>query len=186
MATRDSSAPAHDLARLVQVLDRHRVRYLLAGGAAARAYGATRLTEDADCVVSRERANLERLAAALRELSARLRVSGMTDEEARSLPVQLDADMLASADISTWMTDAGGFDVLAGLARADGRLVPYEELSLRENLIQGEGFTIRAASLEDIITAKERADRPKDREALPELHALQEARRQSEGPTPPR
>ena len=110
----------------------------------------------------------------------------MTDEEARSLPVQLDADMLASADISTWMTDAGGFDVLAGLADADGRLVPYEELSLRENLIQGEGFTIRAAALDDIITAKERADRPKDREALPELHALQEARRQSEGPTPPR
>jgi hypothetical protein len=29
--------------------------------------------------------------------------------------------------------------------------------------------------LEDIITAKERADRPKDREALPELRALRRA-----------
>ena len=38
------------------------------------------------------------MAAALRELNARLRVAGMTDEEARSLPVQLDADTLASAE----------------------------------------------------------------------------------------
>ena len=167
-----AEGPAHDLGRLIGILDRHGVRYLLAGGAAARAYGATRLTDDTDCVVSRERENLTRLAAALRELNARLRVAGMTDDEARALPVRLDAETLASAEISTWMTDAGGFDILAGLAARDGRVVPYEELVRRETVIQGEGFTIRAAALEDIIAAKERADRPKDREALPELHAL--------------
>jgi hypothetical protein len=33
---------------------------------------------------------------------------------------------------------------------------------------------IRAAALEDIIRAKERADRAKDREALPELRALRD------------
>jgi hypothetical protein len=91
----DGSGPGHDLARLITSLDRHGVAYLLAGGAAARAYGATRLTED--------------------------------------------------------------------------------ELATRERLIEGEGFTIHAAALEDIITAKERADRPKDREALPELRALRRA-----------
>ena len=171
----DGSGPPHDLARLIECLDRHGVEYLLAGGAAARAYGATRLTEDADCVVRRERANLDRLAGAMRELQARLRVAGMSDEEASLLPVQLDGTMLAGADISTWMTDAGGFDVLPGLFAADGRLVPYEELAAREHLIDGEGFTIRAAALEDIITAKEHANRPKDHEALPELRALRDA-----------
>jgi hypothetical protein len=171
----DGSGPGHDLARLITSLDRHGVAYLLAGGAAARAYGATRLTEDADCVVRRERDNLDRLASAMRELHARLRIAGMSDEESRQLPVQLDGAMLASAEMSTWMTDAGGFDVLPGLVDAEGRLVPYEELATRERLIEGEGFTIRAAALEDIITAKERADRPKDREALPELRALRRA-----------
>jgi len=112
MPAPDSSGPPHDLARLIEVLNRHGVDYLLAGGAAARAYGAERLTEDADCVVRRERANLDRLASAMRELNARLRVSGMSDDDARQLPIQLDGTMLASADISTWMTDAGGFDVL--------------------------------------------------------------------------
>jgi D-serine deaminase-like pyridoxal phosphate-dependent protein len=183
LANTEQSGPPHDLARLIEVLHRHGVNYLLAGGAAARAYGATRLTEDADCVVSRSRENLDHLAAAMRELNARLRVAGMTDEEATRLPVQLDGDMLVSAEISTWMTDAGGFDVLPGLVGADGRVVPYEELARRENLIEGEGFTIRAAALEDIITAKEQADRSKDREALPELHAIRDARAASSGGT---
>jgi len=38
------------------------------GGVAAGAYGATRLTSDFDCVVRRAAENLDRLAAALREL----------------------------------------------------------------------------------------------------------------------
>jgi predicted nucleotidyltransferase len=73
------------------------------------------------------------------------------------------------------MTDAGPLDVLAGLEAADGRLVPYEELLERATMLQGDGFVIRAASLEDIITAKERANRPKDQEGLPELRAIRDA-----------
>ena len=111
----------------------------------------------------------------MRELNARLRVSGMSDDDARELPVKLDGNMLASADISTGMTDAGGFDVLPGLVRADGLLVPYEHLAQRQTIIRGAGFRIRAAALEDIITAKERAGRPKDHDALPELRALRDA-----------
>jgi hypothetical protein len=119
--------------------------------------------------VPRDRANLDRLAAALRELHARLRVAGMTDEEARHLPVQIDATTLEMAGMTTWMTDAGPFDVLAGLEARDGRLVPYEELAQRATVLHGRGFTVRAAALEDIVSAKERAGRLKDREALHEL-----------------
>ncbi len=120
--------PPHDLPRLIEVLDRYEVEYLIVGGAAAYAYGAERPTDDADCVVRRERTNLDRLAGALRELHARLRVGGMSDAEARALPVQIDGTTLDMAGMSTWMTDAGPFDVLAGLEAADGHLVPYEEL----------------------------------------------------------
>jgi hypothetical protein len=74
--------------------------------------------------------------------------------------------MLAAADISTWMTDAGAFDVLSGLRDSTGRVVPYGELAEREQVIDGPGFTVHVAALEDIIAAKEYADRPKDREAL--------------------
>jgi hypothetical protein len=174
--------PPHDLPRLIEVLDRYEVEYLIVGGAAAYAYGAERPTDDADCVVRRERANLDRLAGALRELHARLRVGGMSDAEARALPVQIDGTTLDMAGMSTWMTDAGPFDVLAGLEASDGHLVPYEELATRSTLLHGNGFTIRAAALEDIIRAKERANRIKDRDALPELRALRDA---SAGQDPP-
>ena len=103
--------PPHDLPRLIEVLDRYEVEYLIVGGAAAYAYGAERPTDDADCVVRRERTNLDRLAGALRELHARLRVGGMSDAEARALPVQIDGTTLDMAGMSTWMTDAGPFDV---------------------------------------------------------------------------
>jgi hypothetical protein len=166
--------PSHDLARLIEVLDQHSVEYLVCGGAAAQAYGAGRPTEDADCVVKRERANLERLAAAMRELHARLRVAGMGDEEARRLPVQLDSETLADLAITTWMTDAGPFDVLDGLQDRSGRVVPYEELAERGTVLHVNGIAVHAAALEDIIAAKERANRPKDREALPELRAIRD------------
>ncbi len=169
--------PSVDLGRLVEVLDRQGVEYLLVGGTAAGAHGAERPTEDVDCVVRRERANLDRLAVALRELNARLRVGGMTDAEARTLPVQVDGATLDLAGMSTWMTDAGPFDVLAGLEAPDGRLVPYEELVERAVVFQGDGFALRTAGIDDIINAKERADRPKDREALPELREIRERER---------
>ncbi|MGH9091991.1 MAG: hypothetical protein ACRDZR_11535 [Acidimicrobiales bacterium] len=148
----------------------------MVGGVAAIGYGAERPTEDADCVVRREAANLGRLAGALRELNARLRVGGMADAEARALPVQIDAASLDRAGMSTWMTDAGPFDVLAGLEALDGRLVLYEELAERATVLQGDGFFIRTAALDDIIAAKERANRPKDHDALPELRALRDGR----------
>ena len=81
-----SDGPSLDLPRLIEVLNRHEVEYLLVGGVAATAYGAERETEDADCVVRRERVNMERLAAALRELHARLRIARMSDDEAKERP----------------------------------------------------------------------------------------------------
>ena len=65
---RTSSVLEPDIHRLVEVLDRHGVEYLMVGGVAARAYGAVD--------------NFERLAAAMVELHARLRVEGLSDAEA--------------------------------------------------------------------------------------------------------
>ena len=81
-----ADADGFDPDRILAILDAHRVEYLLVGGLAARAYGAERRTADVDCVPSTTMENLERVAAALRELGARLRVGRMTDEEASSCP----------------------------------------------------------------------------------------------------
>ncbi|MHB8506079.1 MAG: hypothetical protein ACYDEN_10265 [Acidimicrobiales bacterium] len=64
-----------------------------------------------------------------------------------------------------------------GWERPDGRLKPYDELLQRSTILQGDGFVVRAAGLDDIIEAKERADRLKDRAGLPELRAIRNAKR---------
>jgi hypothetical protein len=171
-----------DLPRLLGTLERHGVEYLVCGGSAAVLYGAARPTLDADCVIRRAPENLDRLAVAMRELHARLRVEGMSDEEARSLAVPIDGQMLANMALSTWMTDAGPFDVLNGLAGVNGRTVPYEELAERAVTVLVSGVTVRAAALDDIITAKEHADRDKDREALPELRNIRDTSTAPTGP----
>lgn len=111
--TLPSSGPPLDLNRLLEVLTRNEVDFVVVGGSAAGFLGASRLTEDADCVVRRERANLERLASALLELHARLRVARMSDEEAKALPVKIDSVMLETTGNSTWTTDAGPWGLLS-------------------------------------------------------------------------
>ena len=169
------------MAQIVQVFSAHRVDYLVVGGIATRAYGSTRPTTDFDCLVRRAAYNLERLGAAMRELNARLRVEGLSDEEAAELPVQIDALTLSRTEISTWRTDAGDIDLLVDISGKGGRLWRYEDLASSARRIQVAGVYIRVASLQDVIASKEQANRAKDREALPELYELR-AKRGSTSP----
>lgn len=163
-------------ARALESLNRHGVEYVLVGGLGARAHGATRSTSDLDLVPDGDDDNLVRLAAALQELNARLRVGGMTDDEARHLPVQLDAETLRSFGSSTWMTDAGPIDVLRDLRDRDGGDVTFDALMARGVDQQIGSVVVHVAALDDIIASKEHADREKDREALPELRELNRER----------
>ena len=140
------------------------------------AYGATRPTGDLDFIPARDGDNLRRLADAMRELGAFLRVEGLSDDEARALPVQLSAESLARIEISTWKSDAGEFDVLADMPGRDGSRHGYDELLPRSVQLEVHGVDVRVAALDDIIASKEFADRPKDHAALPELREI--ARRQ--------
>ncbi len=163
-----------DPGRILQALDEHDVEYILVGGLGARAHGALRPTNDIDCVPEGGLANLGRLAEALSELGARLRVGGMTDDESRQLPIQLDAETLRSFGSSTWMTDAGPIDVLRELRDRHGGDVPFHALRDRSADQEIGGVVVRVAGLDDIIAAKEFAGRDKDHEALPELRELRD------------
>jgi len=55
----------------------------------------------------------------MRELNARLHVEGLSDEESKRLPVELDSRTISRMEISTWSTDAGDLDVLADMPARD-------------------------------------------------------------------
>ena len=53
---------------MCRLLNRHRVRYILAGGVAANLHGSVRATRDVDVLVPKHKGNAERLLKALAEL----------------------------------------------------------------------------------------------------------------------
>ena len=73
--------------QVLGALHRHGVKYVLIGGLAATLHGSPITTQDADICPERETQNLERLAAALRELHARIRTEGVDG----GLPFACDA-----------------------------------------------------------------------------------------------
>ena len=100
----------YDPLRALRVLADHEVDFVVIGGFAARLWGSPTVTNDLDVCPAWDRANLERLAAVLVELGARLR--GAPDD----VTFLLDAATLANGLNFTFSTDAGGLDVLAAPA----------------------------------------------------------------------
>lgn len=169
----DPDAPKLDAAALLRVLDAHDVRYVVVGGLAATAHGATRVTFDIDLVPEWSDTNLERLASALRELGAELSVP------AADTPVTfpVDAQSLRQFEVSTWRTRAGDIDIIVGTpTAARGVLAGYDELASRADERTAFGITIAIASLDDIIESKEALGREPGLVALPELHRLRARR----------
>jgi hypothetical protein len=153
-----------DLPRLLEVLDRHHVAYVLIGGLAAVYHGSPFPTEDADITPQTDRANLIRLAAALSELNARVR----TEPEPEGLPFACDADSLAAAVMWNLTTDAGDLDVTFKPAGTHG----FEDLRRDATPVKLYGVTVRVASLSDVIRSKQAANRPKDQRVLPTLREI--------------
>ncbi len=164
--------PSPNIPRIVAVLNRHAVNYLLVGGVATIVHGAAAPTGDVDCLVEGSAQNLHRLAVAMGELDARLRVGRLDDDEVALLPVVLDEVMLARTEISVWRTDAGNVDLLCALPGHSGEPLCHDDLAERADLMVIEGMTAPVACLYDVIASKRWADRPKDRQVLPELDEL--------------
>jgi hypothetical protein len=136
----------------LRTLDRYGVRSVVIGGIAARLLGSPTVTRDTDFCYERTPENLERLAAALRELGAKLRG---VDEE---VPFLLDAKTLAAGDHFTFRTKAGDFDVLGTPAGVEG----FDELVQRAEPFDIDGITVLVASIDDLIRMKRAAGRAKD------------------------
>ena len=151
-----SSPAAFDPERIIIVLAEHEVRFVLIGAVAARLQGFPRVTADADITPARDPENLARLAAALRQLDARV----YTESVPEGLAFDCTATTLARGEMWNLVTSAGRLDVAFTPSGTDG----YDDLI--KNAIQYEvfGVTIFAARLEDIIRSKEAADRPQDRQ----------------------
>jgi predicted nucleotidyltransferase len=147
-------APATDPRRIFEVLARHNVDYVVIGGLAVIAHGHTRNTRDVDVMAASDPANLERLAAALRELAARL--SGV-DAHLMDIDVY-DVATLASGASFTLETAAGGLDYFSDVPGA----ATFDELRERALVVDLAGLRIPVAGRDDLIRMKQASGRPQD------------------------
>ncbi len=122
------------------------------------------MTADADITPSRDSENLERLAAALRELDARV----YPDTQPAGLPFDCSAKSLAQSQIWNLVSSAGRIDVVFVPAGTDG----YDDLIEGAVAFEIFGVEVHASGLEDIIRSKEAADRPQDRQDIIVLREL--------------
>jgi hypothetical protein len=155
---------------ILATLDRHGVRYVLIGGLAAVLHGSAHVTTDVDIVPEEAARNLERLSAALKELDARIRVTG----EPGGVPFDHGADSLARVRLWNLQTSMGDLDIAFDPSGTRG----YGDLARDAIHVRVRGVDVPVASLADVIRSKEAAGRERDRATLPGLRELlaQEAR----------
>ncbi len=158
--------PPLDPALLFRTLAEHRIEYVLIGALAARFSGYPLMTSDADITAARTSENLDRLAAALRALEARV----YTDSVPEGLPFDCSAQMLGRAEGWNLVTSAGRLDILFAPAGSGG----YDELARTADRYDVLGVTVPAASLPAIVRMKEAAGRPKDLQAVAIIKAMLE------------
>jgi hypothetical protein len=155
-----------DAAAIFAVLGRHQVAYVVIGGMAAALWGSDLpRTTDVDITPAADPANLSRLAAALAELRACLRVEGL----AEGIPAPLDAEALAGRFVVTLITDHGPLDLSFVPEGTSG----YADLASRaaHRPITAYG-DVPVADLADVIASKAAAGRAKDLSQLPSLRRL--------------
>lgn len=162
--TDDQDRVPLDAAALLEVLERHRVAYVVVGGYAAELHGSVRRTVDVDVVPRTTLDNLERLTQALRELRARIR----TDDDPAGLPFTTSAEALAGMSMLNLVTAHGELDLNFTPTGTAG----YEDLHTDATTFSVGRVQVQVASLADVIRSKTAAGRGKDLDALPELHRL--------------
>ena len=156
-----------DPERILGALSNADVRFVLIGGMAAILHGDAGVTLDLDIAPAFDPANLDRLAAALRSLDARIRADDAPDGLSFDCSGEFLHNLGPSA-ILNLTTRAGDVDVAFMPTGTQG----FEDLTRDAVAIDTAGVSFLVASLADVIRSKSAADREKDRRSLPRLREL--------------
>jgi hypothetical protein len=160
----DSGPVDPDRQALLGVLMRHRVVFVLIGGAAIQSHGRRYDTQDIDLTPDTDPDNLIRLADALNELDCRL----VTDPADTASWVALPPDYftprsLLAASVWNLATRHGLLDLSFTPTGFSGG---YSDLAPRatRRVLAETTIVVSIAALEDVHESKRQANRPKDQE----------------------
>jgi hypothetical protein len=160
------SVAVPDLEQLLGRLIKQRVEFVIIGGFAAVAHGASRFTQDVDICCRFTPVNLLRLQQAVADLHP---VHRLTPQR---LPLELTRQNCARLRNLYLETDYGIIDCLSEVLGI-GDFNAVRKASVTLNLPFG---SCRILDLDALIKAKEAMNRPRDREAVLQLRAIKQRR----------
>jgi hypothetical protein len=149
-----------DFLKILELLERHEVQFIVVGGVGAVLQGAPINTFDLDIVHARDARNVERLESALIELGAYYRAQ----PSRRLRPAR---SHLESPGRQNLITNLGPLDVLGSIGH--GRT--YESLVEYTVPMRAGAASVLVLDLATLIAAKEETAGEKDRAVLPLLKA---------------
>jgi predicted nucleotidyltransferase len=151
---------------LIRSLVAARVEFIIVGGAAAIAHGASRLTEDLDLVYLRDPKNVEAIIKSLAPFAPYLRGAPA------GLPFKWEAQTIWNGLNFTLTTSLGPLDLFAEITLGG----TYDDLLPHTVTLDVFDGRCLCLGLERLIQVKHAAGRPKDFDAIAELQALLEER----------
>jgi len=160
---------------MLRGLDAAGVGFVVVGGVAAGAQGATFVTLDLDICYDTAQDSVTRLAQLLASWHAYPR--GIEP----GLPFFMDARTFRTTPVMTLETSEGAIDVLD---RING-VGKFADVLAASVPLQSFGVRFRVLKLPALIRAKRAAGRPKDVAQLPELEALVALRKKGGGKKKP-
>jgi hypothetical protein len=153
-----------DAESIIRTLLHHEVAFVVVGGFAIELWDvAVQPTVDIDITPEMSRQNLLRLADALNDLEASIRVGS----ECVRVPGGLTAEMIEQMRTLDLNTIAGPLDLTIFPAGTTG----FDDLISDATEIPYGDVMVPTASLQDVARSKEAAGRPKDLRTLPAIHA---------------
>ena len=161
-----SSVPPFVPQEIVRELADHDVDYVMIGGFAATAWKSPYSTQDVDICPSNEKANLEKLAAALTAMGAKR----VTDLEPEGVEVDVTPEYLRAQNELAFMTQWGPLDLVFVPQGTRG----YEDLvreAVRDDLLKSP---VLFASRDDVIRMKDARGLLKDRLVVDLLRQVEE------------
>jgi predicted nucleotidyltransferase len=153
-----------DFAALLGRLSDAGVEFILIGGVAATVHGSVRLTRDVGVVYARNPANIRKICDAFNAVHPYLRGAS------KGLPFRLDPPTMTAGLNFTLTTDEGDLDLLGEMTGGGN----YEHLLPNTVRIEVYGRMCSCLSLDQLITAKRAAGRPRDIDAIAELEIIRD------------
>ena len=157
-----------DFLNLLERLVHHGVDFVIVGGFAGVAHGCTYVTQDIDICLDFSTTTLLALQEALSDLDP---VHRMTPHRKK---LKLTEEACAQFKNLYLDTKEGQLDCLSFI---DG-LGDFSQAKQESELIEVEDTKMRVLSLDALVRTKRKMNRPRDREAISQLEAIRELRKE--------